>query len=94
LDPSTGLLLTGGSNISVGKQDTLEGFSFVPGQTIDITIDTPQGTHVGYATAKDGTFTGSFTIPSVPSGPHTLVASSNGQTLATSVSVNIEQPIK
>lgn len=94
LDPDTGLTAAAGFPVIIGAKYTIEGFSFKAGQTVAITFDSHQGTNIGYATVgKDGTFKGSFTIPSVPVNVfHTMVASSNGQTLATSVSFHVEQP--
>ena len=87
IDPSTH---TPTSTVVVGSSYTVDGFFLPAGKTIALTFDSVQGTNVGYATVvKDGPL-GSYTIPSVLPGTHTLIASSNGQKLAT-LSVYVSQ---
>lgn len=80
VDPSTN---TPTSTVVVGSSYKVDGFFLPAGKTIAVTFDSLQGTNVGYATVgKDGTLQGSYTIPSVLPGTHTLIASSSGQELA------------
>jgi hypothetical protein len=54
-DSSTGKWVSSGLSVAQGGQFTVEGFSFAPGQTVDITFDSPQGLNAGYASAgQDG----------------------------------------
>jgi hypothetical protein len=89
LGPSNDVVSEGGL-VYAGSGFTLEGFSFSPSQTVDVTFDSPQGLSAGFASVgTDGSFKVSFAMP-VLLGTHKLVASSNGQTLATSIDFKVD----
>jgi chitodextrinase len=77
-----------GALTNPGSPITLAGFNFDAGQTVTFTVDSSSGTKIGSTTVSSiGRFQGTYTMPYVPYGAHTVVAASAGATAKFSVTV-------